>query len=382
MPIRVLVADDHEQVRRALGTVIAARPSLQLVAEAADAEQAIELARRYQPDVALLDVRMPAGGGSRAAQGIARCSPGTRVVALSVYDDQAGVLAMLRAGAVGYLVKGATAQEITDTIERCARGEAVLAAEVSAGLLPALAEQLEEKLGRAAREHEWRRRVQAAIDGGLHLAFQPIVELATRRAIGFEALARLGQGGGPARWLERAAAVGLRAELELAALRSALSCLDRIPARCFLAVNLSPSLLAGGEARAALTAAPLERLVIELTEHAPVEDYEDLARALSPLRAGGLRVAVDDAGAGFASLRHVLRLGPDMIKVDRSLIAEIERDRAARALTSALVSFAGEMGQTVIAEGIETESALAALAELGVHYGQGYAIARPAPLPS
>lgn len=379
MPIRVLIADDQEDVRRALAAVIRAEPSLELVGEAADAAEAVELAVRHRPQVAILDVKMPAGGGSRAARDILRLSPATRVVALSAYDDRSSVLEMLRAGAVGYLVKGASADEIRETVERCARGGSVLAPEVAGDVVREMADRLQEDLAREERERALARRIEDEIAAGIAVVLQPIVDLATRAVVGFEALARFREGS-PEEWLGRASQVGLRVDLELAALRAALPSLRSLPEEAFLAVNLSPGVLTAAPVRAELASTPLERLVVETTEHAPVEDYEALREALAGLRARGLRLAVDDAGAGFASLRHVLRLEPDIIKVDRSLIAGIERDRAARALASALIAFASEMGQLVIAEGIESESALAALVALGVTHGQGYAIARPAPL--
>jgi EAL domain-containing protein (putative c-di-GMP-specific phosphodiesterase class I) len=122
------------------------------------------------------------------------------------------------------------------------------------------------------------------------------------------------------------------------------------------------------------------RIVLEITEHAPVEDYGDLERALAPLREGGLTVAIDDAGAGFASLRHILRLRPDIIKVDKTLTQGIEFDSSKRALARALITFARDIGAEIVAEGIETSSEQAALHALGVRYGQGYHIGRPAPL--
>jgi EAL domain-containing protein (putative c-di-GMP-specific phosphodiesterase class I) len=129
-----------------------------------------------------------------------------------------------------------------------------------------------------------------------------------------------------------------------------------------------------------LLAVNAERLVVEITEHEPVEDYDALARSLQPLRDLGVRIAIDDAGAGYASLRHTLALAPDMVKVDISLTRSIDIDRGRRAIASALISFADEMDMTIIAEGIETEAELATLLDLGVRYGQGYHLAEPAAL--
>ena len=129
-----------------------------------------------------------------------------------------------------------------------------------------------------------------------------------------------------------------------------------------------------------LSELPADRLAIELTEHARITDYPALSEALTGLRARGVRLMIDDVGAGFASLHHILRLAPDAIKLDRSLTSGIEADPARRALAAALVTFAGEIGATIIAEGIETEDELAALQALGVERGQGFHLGRPRPI--
>jgi len=123
--------------------------------------------------------------------------------------------------------------------------------------------------------------------------------------------------------------------------------------------------------------APLRRIMIEITEHEPVEDYDALANALAELRARGARIAIDDAGAGFASLRHTLLLSPDTIKLDISLTRGIDADRGKRALARALISFAEEMRMDIVAEGIETERELETLLGLGAQLGQGFFLARP-----
>jgi EAL domain-containing protein (putative c-di-GMP-specific phosphodiesterase class I) len=124
------------------------------------------------------------------------------------------------------------------------------------------------------------------------------------------------------------------------------------------------------------------RIVLEITEHEAVEDYDDLVLALSPLRDLGVKVAIDDAGAGFASLRHTLRIAPDIVKMDMSLTRGIDSDRGKKALATALVSFAQEMDMAMVAEGIETAGELETLRDLGVRYGQGFFLAEPGPLPA
>jgi EAL domain-containing protein (putative c-di-GMP-specific phosphodiesterase class I) len=148
----------------------------------------------------------------------------------------------------------------------------------------------------------------------------------------------------------------------------------------FLTVNVSPEtiLLPGLADLISREVAP--RLILELTEHIPVEDYSPILQALAPLRDIGVRLAVDDTGAGYASFRHILSLDPDVIKLDISLVRDIERDPVRRALVAALVPFARETGFRVIAEGVESDHELAALCALGVRWAQGFHLATPSAL--
>jgi len=144
---------------------------------------------------------------------------------------------------------------------------------------------------------------------------------------------------------------------------------------------MSPATAASPRFAALLEPYPVERVVLEVTEHARVEDYEGLRAALREMRRMGVRLAVDDAGAGFASLRHILRLDPDLIKVDMSLTQNIDRERANRALAAGLIAFASEIDAQIVAEGIETKTEVEALRGLGVAYGQGLYLAAPGPIP-
>jgi EAL domain-containing protein (putative c-di-GMP-specific phosphodiesterase class I) len=381
-PIRVLLADDEPGLRTALTELLSHEERVELIGTAADAEEAIRIAESDLPDVALVDVRMPEGGGPHAARGISRVSPGTRVIALSAYEDRTNVLDMLRAGAVGYLVKGTTADELVNGIEKVAQGGTSLSAEVLSGVVSELAtqlrrEEIEEEADRALRGD-----IERFVSGhGVWMVFHPIVDLETRREIGMEALARFGSipMKPPDQWFAEATALELGLQLELRTLNEALEALPRIPDGTFLSVNCSN--------HAAASPAFVERLdgvearvVLEITEHEAIGDYGALAEALAPLRERGLRVAVDDVGAGYASLRHALQLAPDMVKMDMSLTRDIDRDPGRRALAGALISFADETGMTIVAEGIETAVELEALRGLWVRYGQGYLLARPAPL--
>jgi EAL domain-containing protein (putative c-di-GMP-specific phosphodiesterase class I) len=147
-----------------------------------------------------------------------------------------------------------------------------------------------------------------------------------------------------------------------------------------MAINVSPSTLLASAFYELIASASPQRTVIELTEHAPVEDYDVLNASVGRIRQLGGRLSIDDAGAGFASLSHILRLAPDFIKLDKTLTAGIEGDHSQQALAAGLISFADRIGATIIAEGIEREQQVSVLSELGVPYGQGYHLARPGPL--
>ncbi len=147
----------------------------------------------------------------------------------------------------------------------------------------------------------------------------------------------------------------------------------------FLAINVSPSLVAHPLIMRAIKALPLRQIVLELTEDEAVSDYATVRRDLAPYRRAGARVAIDDAGAGYASFRHITELEPDFIKLDAKLIDRLTDDDTRQALVRALATFAGEIGAVLVAEGIERPEDLALLGRLGRRIlGQGYAIARPA----
>jgi len=239
--------------------------------------------------------------------------------------------------------------------------------------------QLTQDRERAAR----RSRIEQALAGdALSMVYQPICEIAGGRPTGFEALARFRST--PVRppdvWFNEAAAAGMGPLLELRAIAQALTALDHLPASVYVSCNLSADVALLDPLMRLLEQAPLHRIVVEITEHASVADYAGLVSQLKPLRERGLRLAVDDAGAGYASFRHILSLQPDLIKLDISLTRDIDRDHGRRALAAAFVGFARETGSRLVAEGVETEAELQALRALGVHKVQGYLIGRPMPL--
>lgn len=218
--------------------------------------------------------------------------------------------------------------------------------------------------------------------GQLRAHLQPIVSLVTGKVIGAEALARFpAEPTRPDLWFADAASVGLGAALELAAIKVALAHLPALGPDTYLSINASPRLLCSGELHALLAGVPRGRIVVEVTEHEPVSDYDQLLDAVTSLRRSGTRLAIDDVGAGFASFAHVLRLQPDIMKMDISITRGIDQDPARRGLARGIVSVARDIGATVVAEGVESQSELDTLLHLGIHAAQGFFLARPAPPP-
>lgn len=210
------------------------------------------------------------------------------------------------------------------------------------------------------------------------IACQPIVDLASGKVLGYEALSRLpAPASCPAGWFEDAHRVDKGAELELLSVELALSSLPKLPPQAYLSLNVSPCTILSGALASRLGAARPDRLVLELTEHVPIAEYPAIAAALAALRRSGLRLAIDDAGSGYASFRHILQLQPDIIKLDRSLIQGIDLAPGRRALAAVLTGFARDTGSDVVAEGVETDAELAVLRSLGIKAGQGYLLGRP-----
>ena len=250
-----------------------------------------------------------------------------------------------------------------------------------AGVLRVLARMVMNLIEAEEREQGQRRATLTELDilyrvGGPLIHYQPIVSLEQGRQVGIEALSRFPHDG-PLQWFRAAAAAGVGVELELQAVRNAVRVLPHLDG--FLCVNLSCAAIGDPGLTALLTDLPLGRLVIELTEHEPVEDDRWLGDTLAPLRRRGLRLAIDDTGAGYASMRHITALLPELIKLDISFVRAIDTDPARQAFATALLALAANTGAEVIAEGIETDSEVKCLIELGVQLGQGYHFARPQP---
>ena len=378
--ITVLIADDEPVIRNVLVDVVNEAPDCAVAAIAADAVEAIARAAESQPDVAIIDVRMPGGGGEVAAAGIRESSPHTHVLAFSAHGDRETVLRILHAGASGYIVKGATPSEIIAAIRRASFGETTLDTDIAGDFVNLLNEQTNQRVMATVTQD---RRVAALSEvinnHRLEIALQPIVRLSGRALVGFEALARIDVPPlqGPDFWFAEAERAGMRVELEMCAVACALQRLISLPSDTYLAINASPITVLTGKLAQVIPSEELYRIVLEITEHTPVSDYSALNAALLPLRKLGMRVSIDDAGAGFASLRHVIQLHPEIIKLDRSLVDGIDTHPSQMAVVKGLISSASQMGAAIVAEGIETVQELEILDAMGAEFGQGYLLGRP-----
>ncbi len=216
----------------------------------------------------------------------------------------------------------------------------------------------------------------------LRIVYQPIVDLSTGMVQGFEALSRfdIQPYRTPDLWFADAASVGMGVDLELAAIELALMSLTDLPEHVYLSLNAGPDTIASGRLGEVLEGKPLKRLVLEITEHDQIDVEQPFLDELWIWRNRGMNIAIDDAGAGYSGLQQILRIAPDILKLDRSLVTGIHADPARRSLGAAMVHFAAETGARIVAEGIETAEECSTLQTLGMHCGQGWYFGRPGDL--
>jgi EAL domain-containing protein (putative c-di-GMP-specific phosphodiesterase class I) len=234
---------------------------------------------------------------------------------------------------------------------------------------------------------DWSAAIEAVLAAPerLTMVFQPIADLRRAQVAGYEALARFTgpPDASPDRWFAAAAELGRQEELEALAVRAALAAVPALPPNTFLTVNVSPHLLESAPVRAAFDAVPsLARVIVELTEHVPVRDLGALAASAERLRGRGAMIAVDDAGAGHSGLAQIAAVRPQLVKLDRSLVASAHADPVKLALAELLGEFASRLDAWLLAEGVETVEELAAFARIGVPLAQGWLFARPAAVPA
>ena len=352
-----------------------------------DAQTALDAAAHVYPDLVLLDLDMPGcnvaafTNGLRTKAASAEVAP---VLALGSNGTGEALTRTLSSGVSEYVPKPINDAEMMLRVRnllliRFGNGEP--AQRLAEPDVPDAPPAHEPPAHEQATAHDNGNAIREVIErGGPDIVFQPIIELASGTTVRLEALARFGADApSPARWFAHAAEVGLGVDLELAAIAAALGSLAGLNAAYRLAVNLSPATLLDDRFHALLSGRDLHRLAFELPEQQTISDRA-LRDATAQLRSEGALVCVDDARADYGSFRHILDLKPDVIKLDISLTRGIDTDPVKRMLATSLEHFAREIGATVTAEGIETQAELDVVRDLGIENGQGFHIARPAPL--
>ena len=245
------------------------------------------------------------------------------------------------------------------------------------------AEHIEADYHASRRTAETTARVRDAIDSGnVSFLYQPVYDIKRATVVGFEALARINSTPmrGPDVWFSDAASVGLDVALETELIDKAVESFERLPDSVYIGFNVSPNIILNGDLEQAFAAIPHNRIVLEITEHPTIRQYDEMAKVLCRMRDKGLRISVDEAGGGIESFRHILQLKPDIIKLHMSLVRGINADPARATLASALIQFGREHRCDVVAEGVETAAELSLLKAKGVVKMQGYLLGRPGTL--
>lgn len=362
--IRVLLVDDHEMLLESLVRLLSEQPDIEVSAVAATANTAVLAATRVAPDVAIVDFALPDGVGTDVARQIIANCPETKVIVLSGSDIDVARVEAARAGCVGFLDKTKAFGDLAGLIRDAFAGR------LSApGVPPALPSPEQ-----------------------LSVYYQPIVDLTTTELAGFEALVRWDHPERglvlPDQFIPLAEQTSLITEIDdyvwMEVCRQAAVWARDYPDKAdrFVSVNVSGRELGHANLAARLNTAiehaALEphRLVVELTETFLVGDDKAATRTLDDVRALGVRIALDDFGAGYSSLDYLRRLPIDIIKLDRAFTNELPGERACL-LVAAVGQLAKDLGASSEAEGIETFEQLQILRAAGWQLGQGYYFARP-----
>lgn len=362
---RVMVVDDDAVIRISEAAIL--RKAGYEVIEASSGAAALAALAETPCDLMLLDVLMPDLDGPSVVRELQRDPDLSHlpVIYVTGLDDSEFLAASLDDGVDDYVVKPAAPHELVARVKARLRG-----AQARSSSTAAIDAQI--RADRALIEEVLR-------GGRFRTVFQPIVDLHDNHTVGYEALSRFDDGTRPDLQFARAGRVGLGHDLELATIRRALEEADGLPLGAYVSVNVSSSFLVNsGELQSMLRHASQRPIVVEITEHEEVDDYDAVRAALLAL-GPNVSLAIDDVGSGYASLRHLLRLAPRMVKLDMEWTESVESEDNYVGAIVALTAMSERMGARLVTEGIETEAQLELLRSLGVRYGQGYLLGRPVP---
>ena len=364
--IDVFVADDEEAVVDVLQAVIATDPSLRYVGSANDADAAIAGVAIARPDVALVDVRMPGGGGIHAAREIRRRELPTKIVALSAHEDADTIIAMVGVGADAYVAKADPTERIVRAIHRVVDREWREDEDRPAPRL--LAPPLPQRKERAPRV------ARAILEGAVMSSFEPIVDLATREIVGVDARPHVRAF--PERaydgWLADAAAEDLLADFELTAFRSVLPVIEALPPDIFVEFQMTATTAANPRFRRAV--APLGRRIVlgfSALEVLSEEARDGLADAAAEFRLRGIGISARDVGPGIEGLRQLARLSPDHAWLDPTFTRGLGESFTIHSVAATVVACAEEAGASVIADDVTTTAQLDQLLALRVAMAAG-----------
>ncbi len=359
--MKVLVVDD-DPIIRTMHTAILERAGF-VVDAVEDGRVALDALEGGEVELVLLDSRMPGMSGIEVLSELRAAGSSLPVILVTGARETHDRVEGLESGADDYITKPVDARELVARVRALVRGrQAAVDAQAANGsgdlaVRRALVEIVESR--------------------SFHAVFQPIIELGSRSVVAYEALTRFDDGCRPDIRFGEAERVGLGAELALATLAASIDAATDLPSGVPLHLNVAPQLLSDPSLSTLLKSAD-RPVVVELTEHDPIEDYDDATARIDAL-GDDVRLAIDDAGAGYSSMTHVLALRPQEVKLDREWVRGVDADVARQALIAGLVTFATTTGTTLVAEGVETEAEASMLTDLGVAHAQGYHFGRPAP---